>query len=130
MTTLDEALFSQLSDPAMARQAVDAINAVTRAKMREPSYFRLICPIIPAGAPWWEIGWPAKLVAQAYNRRLETARRFRERKTTKAEWKRLSGELRDDRYGRRSSRELWNDKLDASMVVLAGLVAQIRSVGS
>lgn len=46
---LNEAIFEKLSsrDPALEKQAVDAVNDFTRTKMREDGFYRRIMPPIP-----------------------------------------------------------------------------------
>lgn len=48
---LNEAIFEKLSsrDPALEKQAVDAVNDFTRTKMREDGFYRRIMPPIPIG---------------------------------------------------------------------------------
>lgn len=41
---LNEALFEQLEQPGMQKQAVDAINDFTRTKMREDGFYRRVIP--------------------------------------------------------------------------------------
>lgn len=44
---LNETLFDQLSQPGMSREAVDAVNDFTRARMREDGFYRRIMPPVP-----------------------------------------------------------------------------------
>lgn len=46
---LNQALFEKLcnGDPQMGREAIDAINSFTRAKMREDGFYRRILPPVP-----------------------------------------------------------------------------------
>jgi hypothetical protein len=39
-----DALFNQLSNPGMEKQAIDAVNDFTRTKMREDGFYRRILP--------------------------------------------------------------------------------------
>jgi hypothetical protein len=39
-----DALFNQLSNPGMEKQAIDAVNDFTRIKMREGGFYRRILP--------------------------------------------------------------------------------------
>ena len=43
---LNEALFTQLDDPSMQKQAVDAVNDFTRTRMREDGFFQRIMPAV------------------------------------------------------------------------------------
>jgi hypothetical protein len=46
---LNRAVFEQLEDPGMQKQALDAINDFTRTRMREEGFLRKIMPPLPIG---------------------------------------------------------------------------------
>jgi hypothetical protein len=123
--SLNNALFESLACPE--RGAVDAVNSFTRAMLREPSIFYFVCPFIPEGAPWWEIGWEAQYVLRAEHRRVENERAVRDRTMTRERWRRWHADRRPGSRRAAATRR-FDAQLAESSWQLGRLVSLIRGI--
>lgn len=140
MSTIDinDALWRALTQPAPHErpgdavnayvEATDALNDFTRAKMKEDGFTHFVCPFIPEGAPWWEIGWRAQYVIRSWRLLHDQLSALDRRTMTRAEWKSWYAEHRA-RSSHRPSRLRFEAQLEASMVQLGRVATLIKEAG-